>query len=310
MNKVIAIVCADLHLSHTPPAARSVEPDWYAAQGRYLDELVELVEQHGADIYIAGDLFHWWKSPPELINWAIEKLSPAFVFAIPGQHDLPNHNLEEIRKSAFQTLLSVEVVDGDFTLRVPGPLTVDPFPWGCEIKPREVDKHDLADQFIHMALIHQYTWIQGHSYQGAAEESRVGYLAKSLKGYDIAVFGDNHKPFEHHVGNCVVFNCGCLIPRASDERDIRPSVGLVRSDGTITRHYLNTHVNDLWAPVAEGDVEYEESTELTEFLQKLETLEASTISFHTAIMQLLDEKKKMIRPGVKAAILEALGEND
>jgi hypothetical protein len=56
-DKVIAILCADLHLSHKPPIARSNEPCWYTAMKRQLNELSNLSQKWEAPVLCAGDVF-------------------------------------------------------------------------------------------------------------------------------------------------------------------------------------------------------------------------------------------------------------
>jgi len=134
MSNVIAILCSDIHLCHTPPVARSAEPDWYVAMERQLDELRAVAEQHGAPIVCAGDIFDRWNSPPELINFAIQS-SPK-MHSIPGQHDLPHHRYEDMQRSAYWTLVAAGVLTdlGTVPKVVSNWLAVHPFPWGFPIK--------------------------------------------------------------------------------------------------------------------------------------------------------------------------------
>src|SRR4030042_1550393 len=97
-DKVIALFCSDLHLSLTPPVFRSNEPDWLTAQQRPLDELRALQSKHQCPIFCAGDLFDKWYGGPkehacELVNWAIKHMP--YMHCIPGQHDLPEHDLTQ-----------------------------------------------------------------------------------------------------------------------------------------------------------------------------------------------------------------------
>ncbi|GAG04154.1 unnamed protein product, partial [marine sediment metagenome] len=168
MSKVLALLCSDLHLSHVPPAARSAESDWYAAMKRPLDEIRELARLHGkADglkqvkILCAGDVFdssgadrRRWNSPPELINFAIDAL-PEGMYCIPGQHDLPNHNYGEIKRSAYWTLAKAGKLHNlppgkSMLLRLDGSATVTAFPWGYEIEPPKGRKRVATDLRIVM----------------------------------------------------------------------------------------------------------------------------------------------------------------
>ena len=106
---VIAVLCSDIHLSLKCPVARSAEPNWLEATKRSLDELRSVAEEHNAHVVVAGDIFDRWNSPPEIINFAIENLPNCY--AIPGQHDLPNHRYEEIERSAYYTLIKAGIIE-------------------------------------------------------------------------------------------------------------------------------------------------------------------------------------------------------
>ena len=112
---VIALLVGDIHLSAKAPLCRAKEPDWFEAMARPLMELVDLQKQIGKEsdgippILCAGDVFDRWNSPPELINFALEYLPPQ-MYSIPGQHDLPNHNYNEIDRSAYWTLVAANKI--------------------------------------------------------------------------------------------------------------------------------------------------------------------------------------------------------
>ncbi len=90
MTSIAAVLVADLHLSDTPPAARSGEPDWRATQAGYLNQVTRLCRRHECPLVIAGDLFDdGWRErrcSPALINLALTYL-PDQCYGIPGQHD-------------------------------------------------------------------------------------------------------------------------------------------------------------------------------------------------------------------------------
>src|SRR5262245_45393768 len=134
-TKAIAIFASDLHLSEKAPVARSAEPDWFAAQQRHLVELAELQDRVDAPIFYAGDIFDKSNPSPRLINWAIDHLPRGY--AIPGQHDLPFHRLEDIKDSGYWTLCRTTVltnIQDTITLDL-GKILVRAFPWGHEIEP-------------------------------------------------------------------------------------------------------------------------------------------------------------------------------
>ncbi len=239
MTEPLAIVCSDIHLCHTPPAARAAEPNWYAAMGRALDQLREIQEDVRVPILCGGDLFDRWNSGPELINWAMRKLPE--MYAIPGQHDLPYHRIEDIRKSAYWTLVEARTIkdmgQAPNMIRATK-LFVHPFPWGSNLNSLTFENGKRSDE-IDVALAHRCVWGTESPYPGAPADGQAAAVAKQLKGFDVAVFGDNHYGFTAG-SDPTIYNCGCLIQRKQNERDYQPAVGIIMSDGTVERRYLDT----------------------------------------------------------------------
>lgn len=296
---VVAICCSDIHLSLKAPLARSGEPDWLEAQGRPMSQLHDLVDEYDVPIFCAGDIFDRWNSPPELINWAIVTLPK--MYAIPGQHDLPLHNMSHIKKSAYWTLVEagiLEPLSGRKIISGSKIIAVHAFPWGFPIQPPEENHPDT----ITMAVIHRYVWKKGHSYPTAPEENRLGAFRKELKGYDVAIFGDNHKGFLARAGKTTVFNCGGFMRRKSDEIDYKPQVGLLYDDGSIEPHYLDCSADIITETASAKTVE--DDMELKDFLEELTRLQDSSLDFEDAMKEALEKKKP--KPAVKKLILEAM----
>jgi len=270
-----------------------------------LEQLRELAEKPKVPIVCAGDVFDRWQSCPELINWAIKHLP--MMYAIPGQHDLPHHSLDEINKSAYWTLVEAKIGNVHWEdrltvwTRIPG-LVLYGFPWGKQISPVE----SRGGNVLRIAVAHRYIWTQGKQYAGASNDSHWSSFRKQLDGYDVAVFGDNHKPFEIETKDCLIFNCGCLIPRSADERDHEPSVGLLYDDKHIERHYLDIS-QDKWLDLPEQEMwRAQENEKLTKFLDDLKTLGSTALDFHRAVLRFMDENE--VDDGVRKALLEAIGE--
>ncbi len=299
------IFCADIHLQHNVPPARSDEPDWYEAMARPLRELSELVDGQPIPIVCAGDIFEIWKSPPELINFAIEHLPK--MYSIPGQHDLPHHNLDDIKRSAYWTLVEAGVI-APLSSEIASPLIDDVFvkgvPWGEDIKSYQFGDEQKDDDSIKVVVAHSYISQVGKSYPGAPSESFVSARKESLKGWDLAVFGDNHIGFQAKSGFCQVVNCGCLIPRKSDERILKPSVWLLMVDGSVRRHCLSTE-KDKWLEI-EYSGEENVLVGMDEFVSELSADGDDSLDFRSAVHRYLEENE--VKDGVCELILESMGE--
>lgn len=309
----VALLVADIHLCHTPPVARSVEPDWYAAMAHPLNQLCQLQQQYGCPVVCAGDVFDRWNPPPELINWAIDHLPR--MYAVRGQHDLPMHLESELHKSAFQTLVKAGVIRdlngtgsclteenflvGDEVRR----LCLYGYGWGRDVLPLDGREDYPDDRDLYVAVVHNYIWAKGHQYPGAPRQSHLHSWSDRLSGYTVGVFGDNHSPFQSHAGDCVVWNCGCLIRRKSDERAYRPRVGLLYEDGSIGEHLLDVG-DDVWLDSDTAPDLQEVDEEVDRLMRELGELGSDSLDFREAVNRYLSDNK--VSPEVQEQLLWSL----
>jgi hypothetical protein len=287
-DKVIAIFCSDLHLSLTPPPLRSQEPDWFAAMQRPLDEIRQLKELHHCSVFCAGDIFDKWNSSPELINWAIQH-NPV-DYAIPGQHDLPEHDINQIERSAYRTMEKAHAFESlDPTPFTPfADFTISAFPFGSKIRPAGKNKTD----YIRIALIHQYNWIPGHVYSDSPKgiAGHIDSSRKEFEGYDIVVSGDNHIPFSDPInhGNTQFVNCGSLMRRKSDDKGTR-SIWLLQTFGRVQRHSLDCS-KDIYIETDKAKkLEELQKMDLTGLFNELTKLGKSGLDFMEVLRQQMEK---------------------
>lgn len=307
---IVAIACSDLHLSLTPPSARIDEPNWLDAQARALNELKELQKQHDVPILCAGDIFDRWNPPVQLVNWAIDNLPK--MTAIPGQHDLPFHQVSNIKASAYWTLVKAgKIVDMSTVYQgVYGQknILVQGFPWGEEIKPFEykpINKRE-KDNRVKIALIHKYIWVSGCAYPTATETSKLEYTEK-YEGWDTVVYGDNHKGFiRNNPKGTSIINCGTFLKRHVDDIPYNPSVGLIYDNGTIEKHELNCNDDIITEPKFKLEVP-ENFERLDGFIGSLKEMENHQLEFESILRKSLFESPEF-HDRVKEIIKKALEE--
>lgn len=302
MSKPTVILCSDLHFSHQPPVARSVESNWYDAMARSWGQVRSLAEKHGLPIIVAGDVFDNWKAPPELINFVIRQFAGLEIFAIPGQHDLPNHSYEDMHRSAYGTLVEAGVIrniDPKENLVVGG-VELFGFPWGTEIVPCPL-QYDYIE--ITVAVVHRYLWTAGHNYHGATDDTHIGAHRKILSTYNVAVFGDNHDGFLTRAGNCAVLNCGGFMARKINERNYQPRIGCLLDDGGIREVMLDVS-QDRWLEPEQLAEAVDNSLQLNDLISDLESLGADALNFEDVLHRYLDTRK--VDSSVKTMVLEAL----
>jgi DNA repair exonuclease SbcCD nuclease subunit len=288
LSDVRAIFVSDLHLSATAPLARSAEPDWFAAMQRPLDELKHLIKvSNDAPVLYAGDIFDRWNASAETINFALAHLP--YGYAVPGQHDLPNHNYGEIERSAYWTLVAAGLIHN---LKPEEPVQVKTnkgeilelhgFPWGFDPEPVDEDYEKVM-----IAICHKYVWIPGCEYEGASDTGLVSNW--QLGGWDAVAFGDNHCGFDYDDGKTRIINCGGMMRRRINEMAYRPSCGILHEDGTISRHYFDI-TQDVFAKYTENETIVERLLDASQFVAGLRDLDSGeALDFLLAVRRFLEE---------------------
>jgi hypothetical protein len=96
--------------------------------------------------------------------------------------------------------------------------------------------------------------------------------------------------------------------RNSDEVDYKPSVGLLRANGTIERHYLNTS-EDIIDATEEVRKAEEVGADLTEFIDELEASEGNDFDYRFEVQRYIDlrVKEQTISDGAAGLLLKSIG---
>lgn len=302
----VAVLLSDLHIRTTTPRSRA-EPDWLEVQANYFAQVQQIMRKHG-DIpcIVAGDVFDsGWnaeKCPPSLINFAFDHL-PRPIYAIPGQHDLPNHRLDLMERSAFWTLWKggllnyLNPFDTPTTL---GNATFWGFPWGVEIMPPEGGPREG----LKVAIIHAYVWNAAETkHKDAKPTDYVAHYRRKMKDYDVVLSGDNHSAWLSHAKKPIWFNHGGFINRNSDERGEIRSIGILMSDGSVKLERLDTS-KDKWREVEELLTDPAVRMDSEEFLKDLSDCGGEFFDFCSSVLKHL--RKKEVRQEVQQLVTQIL----
>lgn len=303
---VVAATVGDIHFRHDRPRCR-VEPDWTEVEHAQVKRLRVVLKEHGdPPLLIAGDLFHKWNSPPEVVNRWIDHFPPCY--AVPGNHDLPYHNAADIKKSAYWTLVQagkVAHLRPGKPVRLKDAVWIHGFGFGSEPRYEGQFRHL---QGLHVALIHAYCWRDGHAFPGVREEDHARGWAKRLRKFDGLIFGDNHRAFDWGWGTDLpwVRNGGCFTRQTTAEMDTQPTVGLIWSDGTLTAEPLDC-TGDKFHP-ADPTLPDDDpaGADFGELMEKLAAVGKKREDFRAAAKRAAGHPD--IHPGERELILQYLGE--
>lgn len=302
----IAILVSDLHLSHDPPKARRGEKSWYQAQGCVLEKLRQAEVDYACPIICAGDVFHHWNQPPELISWAIRNVPS--MFAIPGQHDLPFHRLDLQHRSAYQCLVDAGILrdlDGPTPIHksIKNPIWVHPYPWGVgdASLPKEYKKA------INIAVFHRYAYKdQTTCYPGAPEDGLLKNIVQNNPGFDVYHFGDNHTPWLQFWDNRSIgaVNTGCAIRRKTDEVGTPSAAIVLYSSLEISTIDLTDPADVIETTTNASKGEGHHTEQMVELLRTLRAGTAKQLNFVDVLLRHIN--KEDVPENVRNIILEAL----
>jgi len=286
-KKADAILCADIHLRDSVPICRT-DDFMKAQQKKFLHLLVE-AKYNNCPLLIAGDFFHRAKSSPWLEQWVIRiiKKYNVEIIVIPGQHDLPNHNLNEFEKSSMAVLDSAQCFQRCF----------------------KVDynigngKYKIKDRTIIMQ--HTMVYLNNPIHDSIASTS-AEKLLKKYEDADVVLTGDNHTPFTFRKDGKILVNPGSMMRTTVDQSKHLPRVYLYYAeDNIVEEHYLPIKKN----VVTRKHIEVKEirDEKIISFISKIKNDYEVGISFRDNLKSFFDKNKVEIK--VKKLIWRIL-END
>jgi len=210
-KRVDAILTADWHLRDSIPSCRT--EGFLNSQWRNMTAVSVLQATYDCPVIHAGDLFHHWRSSPELIAMAMKMIPRQFV-TIYGNHDLPYHSTSHKTKSALYVL---EV--GRFVKVVNGVL------W--DANSRKAIDPDIITLKGRRILIGHLT-IRAPGYEQIWMDSDSVSVDELFDSYDFDLFltGHLHIPFQIRRGDRVLLNPGPLTVQNSSQVRFVPTVYL------------------------------------------------------------------------------------
>ncbi len=273
------ILCSDLHLREDTPICR--KDNYWEAQWRKVDWLKALKEKHNCPILCSGDIFDNWDISPRLAAQAIRHL-PEMV-AIPGQHDLPSHNIDLKEKAGIAVLEAAGAVNYSC---LTGTLLFS-FPFGSKLLEVNSEAIFHKSQMRCVALIHTLVL-------GPKDKNIPGTTAKEIfrqmQGYDLIVCGDNHQSFVIEENGRLLVSPGSMMRMTADQIDHKPCVYL---------WYAKTNtVDPVYYPIKTEVVTREhiavkekEDERINNFTQRLQSGKIQGISFEKNVEKYIQKNK-------------------
>jgi len=218
-----AILTGDWHIREDTPICRT--DDFWEAQWGKVKFISDLQKKYGCSVFHAGDIFETknpvmsWKPAPHLLTMAIKHF-PDQLCTVYGNHDLPQHSLEQSEKCGVETLQAagkLKVMEECHWEQEPdrGSLV-----WPH--RPRRPWPYEL------ILVWHVMTYIGKSPWPGCTDLTATQILDKYPQ-FGLILTGHNHKTFIHSThteDRRLLVNPGSLTRQDADQEDHEPCVYL------------------------------------------------------------------------------------
>jgi DNA repair exonuclease SbcCD nuclease subunit len=241
-KKANAILAADLHIRSDTPLCRNFNRDDYLkAQWDKLDFIFKLCKENDCPLLIAGDVGNKSQWP----NWLLEviiniiKVHDIEIIAIPGQHDLPEHRLENWQKSGCGVLHGARAIKMLLEPKALSlPFRIFPFGYGNQIKHQKPINRTPTIAMTHQMVIEdKLLWPDQKAPKGHE-------LLKKFPEYDLILSGDNHNPFVAKYEGRLLVNPGSMMRMTAAQIDHKPRVYKLYAD--------TNEVEAVYLPIEKG----------------------------------------------------------
>lgn len=284
------LITADLHLRDDKPRARTDE-DWFTTQKVMLKSIIDIGYNHEVDaIAICGDIFHHSTVSPKMENLFLEVMGGAIVpvYIMPGQHDLPYHNIERITSSSFGVMFEIAGNNS-------GTCGLTGMGYLCEWVPygKSMVMEDITTDIL---ALHQLITPHNNTLPNVKTTS-ASDIAKQYCGCTLVMAGDYHHGHIYKRGDTKVVVPGCAIRQKASELNCTPSVVIVTMDDD------STVVDIEKEPITDiGEITDEYVNEMKDRTNRLEAfLEATkkgnevTLSFEDNVEQALVGQSDLVK---------------
>jgi len=285
IKKADGILCGDLHLRVDPPVCRT--DDFEPTQWGKLDFISALQRKHECPVLCSGDLFNHWKPSPYLLSKTMEHLPDQF-YTIYGNHDLPQHNINEQEKCGIFALWKagkLEILDGTHWGDVPN---------GRSFYFVNADRLGL--------VWHTMTYQVKKPWPGI-KDPKAGGILRKYPDYDLILTGHNHQAFvEEHAGRILV-NPGSMMRQDADQIDFKPRVYLYYAqENRVEAVFLTISES----AVTRGHIEkiQERDNRIDAFIEKVNSDWAAEMSFEKNLEAFFQANK--IRKSVERITYKAI----
>lgn len=216
------IFTADLHLRTDVPICRKeTESEWLETQRMQLEFIANLAFTENCPVFIGGDIFHKPNVTDEIKNMFINTFAQINVYAIAGQHDLPNHQWENVNRSSFGVLRNSGVLK---------PLS--------EFGMIRHFGQELVGKDTGLVFIHDLVFENNKSIPPNVRAKTAEQILEEYPDAKWVICGDQHHSFHYKKQGRHVLMSGCFNRQAADFLNYTPAVWLIDSEANTAMPFL------------------------------------------------------------------------
>lgn len=291
-EKPSAILTGDWHLREDTPICRT--DNFIQTQRNKLHQIQLLQEKYNIPIIHTGDLFDHWKPSPWLLTFAIN-YCPKDISIVYGNHDLPQHNLDEAHRAGLTTLSASK------HLKI-----LPEAHWGKEPKNESLFWPKTGKK---MLVWHVLTWLGNNPpWPGAENEGMPAIeLLKKYPDYNVIITGHNHTAFYvQHEGRLLV-NPGGITRQTAAQINQEPLIYLWFEE---TNVLMTSYLQISEDAISRNHLEEKEKRDarITAFVENLNTTWQAENSFEENLEKFSSQNK--VRKSVVDLIYKAMEGKD
>jgi len=296
------IITADWHLRSQRPRCR-LDEDWIKTQKNALNQIAKYARENEADVIVIGDIFHSTNETTNEIIGLVQELAAQLfeecgksLYILAGNHDLPQHNLDNIHRSAFNILINSKNIFHIDKLQINNNY-VSGSDYGAD------DDGEVSIVFKHILCFPENEKLPPNN-----KIVKPSELLKQLPNAKYIFTGDYHRYFYFTKNKRALLNPGCLLRQAADMIDYNTVVVLIDFNGD-TKNEL-THsvlpIVDDEKMVTDEYIENEvmRNSRIEAFIERIKENEHVTFDFIDNVHNMMKNNK--IENNVKDIILELM----
>ena len=298
------ILTADLHLRTTRPRCR-LDDDWLFTQQNVLAQISKQANDKKVPVVVVGDIFNSNIDVSNELMTIVQTWACACscgVFMLAGNHDLPYHNVKNLRKSSIGVLLGSRGV---------GEINDLYFHLDDSIVEQSAN-HFGVEQAIDAEIIFEHILCLPEKIK-LPDEAEVTYPKDLFEKYKKARYiftGDYHRFFiaSNKGETRYVINPGCVIRQAADLIDYKPHILYINLDEEdISKVVTPIPIDDFGNLVTDEYLQREEerNDRIESFIERVKSSETVSFDFLENVNARIRDKK--IDKKTKEVVLELIG---